>query len=414
MATNQFTIANKAVLNADLQTATQRQMFFSRFTGKAVPMTNSDRWILSGSPINTFDFKYTGRNNMEIPVIDDMGGYGKNGKQTLAGAEEEVAYFWQSLFIQLKRSGLRLPDIVDQEKVDMFSKYKDYEKLLSNWWAYYENHDVARAYFEGFGKHITDTEADGGLEKTKRLNENFWCYDVTNKDFTTNSPTFDYTYGTYLAAIIAAFEAMESAAADYFSSNTLEAITAQIPYSNIEGWETADGTIYPLVIHPLQAKTLRTDANWLTAQRSGGVRGKDNPIFRGSIGQWGDIVVYVNGLAARFPYYNGTTLNFFDYNSGATTSTDAKKRYKQVQAPAVDQKIACAILMGKNSMNKGIFSNLEYKRLNSLDYDMVDGIGAQQFYGYASNDAYNEYLGDTTGPTDKLESQSAIICTYQV
>ena len=414
MATNQFTIANKAVLNADLQTATQRQMFFSRFTGKAVPMTNSDRWILSGSPINTFDFKYTGRNNMEIPVIDDMGGYGKNGKQTLAGAEEEVAYFWQSLFIQLKRSGLRLPDIVDQEKVDMFSKYKDYEKLLSNWWAYYENHDVARAYFEGFGKHITDIEDDGGLEKTKRLNENFWCYDVTNKDFTTNSPTFNYTYGTYLAAIIAAFESMESAAADYFSSNTLEAITAQIPYSNIEGWETADGTIYPLVIHPLQAKTLRTDANWLTAQRSGGVRGKDNPIFRGSIGQWGDIVVYVNGLAARFPIYNGTTLNFFDYNSGLANSADAKKRYKQVQAPGIDQKIACAILMGKNSMNKGIFSNLEYKRLNSLDYDMVDGIGAQQFYGYASNDAYNEYLGDTTGPTDKLESQSAIICTYQV
>ena len=418
MAITGLSTADKAVLNGDLQKEVQRKMFFSRFTGKAVPRTIDEKWTLSGSPINTYDFKPTGRKKMEVPVLGDMGGYGFSGKKTAAGNEEEISLFWQSIFINLKRGALRLPDIVDQETIDMFAAYKDYEELLSNWWAYYENHDVARAYYEGYSKHITDAEADGGLGQAKLLNPNMLNYGgaEAERDFTANAPTFSYTTDDYMSSIIDTWQAMTTD--DDFDHYTLNALEAELPNLNIQGWDVGGCEIYPLILHPLQVASLENDAVWTDAQGRAGGKGMDNPIFNGNIGTWGPFVLFSNALAARIPYFQdvtGHTINWFDYTGVATVATEnsANNQYKKAQRLGATYMLICsAILMGKNSMNKGIFSGIEYKRRNEEDYGMVTGIGAQQFYGYARNDAYNTFQGDSQS-TAKLDAQSAIVNTYQ-
>ena len=409
-----LTTANKAVLNKDLRKEVQQKSFFTRWTGLATPRKTDAKYIPSGSPIDLFNFKYEGRDSMQVPVLIDMEGYGEQGKGTLAGNEEEVEFYYQSIFIGLKRSGLRLPDIVDQEIVNMYAKYKDYETLLSNWWAYYESHDVARAFYEGFSKHVTDAAADNGMAKGKRFNPNFWHYDATEKDFS-DSPTFSYTAATYEAAISTAMGVTDETT-NGFDHYVLEAIAGNIPYHNIEGIDVGGDECHILIIHPLQAIDLRQDTVWSDAQgRAGGVK-LDNPLFKGNIGWWGNICVIVNGLAARIPYYDGTSVNFFDYDNGATTVADAKSRYRKVQMPPTTvgtvHNVACAILLGKTCMAKGLYSPLSYKQRNVEDYGMVTGIGADQFYGYARNDIYNEFLGDSTAPSAKKDTQSAIIVTF--
>ena len=111
---------------------------------------------------------------MIIPVLGRALGYGQQGKQSVS--ESEMNWYWQSVFINLKRYGVLFPDIVDQEAIQWAATVNDYKQVLVNWWASYLDMDIVRAYLEGFSKHITDAVADGGKGITKRYNPNFMCY----------------------------------------------------------------------------------------------------------------------------------------------------------------------------------------------------------------------------------------------
>lgn len=47
-----------------------------------------------------------------------------------------------------------------------------------------------------------------------------------------------------------------------------------------------------LFIHPRQEFTLKKDSNWLSAQRTGGYRGPDNPLFTGMLGEYDGVILY--------------------------------------------------------------------------------------------------------------------------
>ena len=155
-----------------------------------------------------------------------------------------------------------------------------------------------------------------------------------------------------------------------------------------------------------------TSIPW-TAQASGSVRGEGNQIFKGEIGRWGKLVVIENDLVARLPYYNTGVVNFFDYDLGADDTLNGRWQLPQMaeEGTGTTQNVACAILIGASSMNEGIYQDLKYIKKESSDYEAVTGMAGTRFYGYARNDAYNEFLGDSEAPTDRLPCQSAIIMT---
>lgn len=416
MATNSYSIANQKVVNTQLKHEIRLAQFFNSMIGTAkqtnITAGGQEAWKMSGSPINIINqFRNTGRREMIIPVLGRLLDYGQVGKEQVSGNEEEMSWFWQSVFIHLKRKGVLFPDIVDQEAIDWAAKVNDYKDVLIQWWADYEDMDIGLAYFEGFSKHITDTT--NGLSKTKRYNPNFWCYrgGSSYRDFS-YTPTFTYTAATYLTRITTAMGSVDDSADNSFDHYTLEAIAANIAYSRIKGWNVDGDECYPLVIHSLQARTLRQDTVWLDAQ--GRVAGKA-AMFKNQIGRWGKIIVIENDKVARIPYYSGSTLNFYDYNEGSDDT--ANGRWQLAQRPPSDvgsvQNVACAILIGADSMNQGIYSDLAFKMKTVEDYGMVSGIAGQKFYGNARNDSYNEDLGGSspTAPTDSLPCQSAIICT---
>ena len=49
---------------------------------------------------------------------------------------------------------------------------------------------------------------------------------------------------------------------------------------------------YVLFVHPWQGDDLRSNATWSQAMREAELRGKENPIFSGSLGVWGGVIVH--------------------------------------------------------------------------------------------------------------------------
>ena len=419
MATPYTTIANRTVVNKILQHEVRLGSFITQFIGAAERTKGTyggqTKWKMAGTPINEFrDFAFTGRNQMIIPVLGRLkGGYGQNGKQTVAGNETKPDWYWQSLYINMKRKGVEFEDFVDKNKTDWAATASDYKKTLADWWADYQDHDFARTIYEGFSKHVTDPiggggDEEGGLGVAKRYNKNFWVWNgetVPTSNFSLNSPTFDFDPATYAANIVTSLSALTSD--DYMTSRTLEGIIARLPSARIAPWEKDGEEVYPLIIHSHQATTLRQDAVWLNAQ--GRYNGK-GAMFKNEIGRWGALVIIVNDKIARIPYYEATdTINFFDYTQGVDNSAD--NQYSLAQLPGANQNGACAILLGRSAVNLGIYEDLEFTPKETEDYGMVDGAAGMKFYGMARNDSYNEFLPDGVAPSDQLPPQSAVIVT---
>lgn len=63
--------------------------------------------------------------------------------------------------------------------------------------------------------------------------------------------------------------------------------TPKVPAVNVKGKPT-----YVALIHDYQAKALKAESTWTQAQREANVRGDDNPLFSGMLGQWDGVVVH--------------------------------------------------------------------------------------------------------------------------
>lgn len=95
--------------------------------------------------------------------------------------------------------------------------------------------------------------------------------------------------------------------------------------------------MYGLVLHPYAALALKKDSQWQQAQRDARERGAGNPLFKGSIGMWDNVVMYISprvrtaadgvssisvarnvffggqALARAYAYYPDWTEQYFSY-----------------------------------------------------------------------------------------------------
>ena len=54
-----------------------------------------------------------------------------------------------------------------------------------------------------------------------------------------------------------------------------------------------------MIIDPYQARDLKSDPDWLDAQKSANIRGENNPIFTGALGMWDNVVIHENEQVIR-------------------------------------------------------------------------------------------------------------------
>lgn len=95
--------------------------------------------------------------------------------------------------------------------------------------------------------------------------------------------------------------------------------------------------MYMLVLHPYAALALKKDTQWQQANREARERGRDNPLFRGAVGVWDNVILYTSprvrtaadgagsisvarnvflgaqGIARVYAYYPDWTEQYFSY-----------------------------------------------------------------------------------------------------
>jgi hypothetical protein len=436
LATSPYTIANKAILNKSLREEAWWKTSWAKWAGFASKQGAAD-WKVPNTPIAVFrDFIQEGRDNMLVPMIRQLQEYPQLGIKTMKGNTEDPRFLWHKVFVSLVRKGFKLPNKVSAQKIRWAVQAKKYLPLLSNWWSRWENHDVTRAFLEGYSYALTASAADGGEAKDKRYHKNFWVYDGAGKNFA-NNPTYAVGTGPTKNNVITGLLA-GTAAADIMSTDTLEAIIPELSYGGIMPiTNMGSKPFFPMIINSRQAKDLRSDSDWLAGKGRADGMGINNAIFNGALGTWGPLVLYVDDVIARLPYAtSGAILDFFNYSEGAIVgdSTNGYNgMYGKVQKPSTmatgtsAQNTAAAIILGENCMSKGIAGHNDEdpispgdsvikRKLLGLgfameidDFGMVKEIGSEQYYGYHRNDFFDEEVGTT--PTAEGEPQSAIVCT---
>jgi len=136
---------------------------------------------------------------------------------------------------------------------------------------------------------------------------------------------------------------------------------------------------YVMYLHPLQARDIRKSSDWKTAQENAKIRSDANPVFRGALGYWSNVLLLENEFV---PWLDVTVAgNSF---RGVSTGTDF----------AVDT--ARAILCGRGACVMAEASNPDALVLESFDYKNIEGV-AVSFIGGIQKPVFS--AGGSAGTT---------------
>lgn len=207
-------------------------------------------------------------------------GTGVNGDSTLEGFEDSLTFHQDTLRVNIKRKAHAFKTMSQQRTVhDLREHGRD---SLSEWYAWFIE--------AGLIAHLAGLCGNGNESVESALGANTGLADFA---------------GNTITALDAAHLTDKTGAAlniDDFDDAVAKAKVAnpRMPPLMIGGQEK-----YIALLHPYQVRSLRATAStsglitWFTAQQQAGVRGTDNPIFTGALGEYNGVVLYESEFIPR-------------------------------------------------------------------------------------------------------------------
>lgn len=219
-------------------------------------------------------------------------GAGVTGDATLEGNEEALTYYDDAVLIDQLRHAVRSKGKASEMRVP-YSTRKEGRDALATWWA--ERFDeLIFVYLSGAR----------GVDSTLTLPLTFTGF-AGNALNAPDSAHLQFANGLAKATITTA---------DILTLGEIDRL--------VEKAETVDPMIQPimidgekhyvLLVHPYQATDLRTNTSagqWQDIQKAAGARGASNPIFKGSLGMYNNVIMHSHRNVVRFSDYgSGTNL----------------------------------------------------------------------------------------------------------
>ena len=389
--------ANIGILNARLRQQLKEEIFWSRFAGYTeVKMDSMGRkeYMPSGQPIEILnDFVNEGMDFMLVPMLLELTGAGIYGDKQLEGNEEAQDLYYNKVYINQVRNGIRSGGKMSNQRVKTLNLLKAREPQLRRWLARVRDIQIAKTFYEGWSPHITATAANGGLyinSGAQRHHPNFF----TAGSSTVSQVTWNATDATYNSSIDAALDGLTDTSGDYLSIGVVEAMRVEVQKLNIKPMVTKDGyEFYPWVIHPNQGKQLRSDSDWKAAyQNAAKLMSKENPLFTGAMGEYAGFVFYERLLGVMGATASADTVTYGATNPLSAVDTNPKK---------------CSIIFGSGAIQTGVAAKPFVKR-GYYDYENIDGVSI----GTICGDARGEYVDSTSSKTAIINQSSCIVATY--
>ena len=229
------------------------------------------------------DLESSQGDTIKFDLVAQLGGQPTYGDNQLRGKEEKLVFYTDQVSIDQVRHGVNTGGRMTKKRTihDLRKIAKD--KLIS--W-------LARFYDEAIMCYLAGVRG---------ISTNNWLLDTSFSGFAGNSlqePDSDHVFGIHDGDVTNDIDDIDTD--DYFSLDYLEELDYQL--SQMENapqplYEKGEA-YYVILMHAAAKKQLRTSTStndWLDIQKNAGVRGSDNPIFKGALGRYGKFVLHDYG-----------------------------------------------------------------------------------------------------------------------
>lgn len=288
----------------DLWTAVQNDNYFAKFTGEGADNIIQKR----------VELKKEKGDKITIPLLMKLHGVGISGDNILEGKEEALEYRDFGVTVDQYRHAVRLEGKMEEQKSTLNLR-RDAKSGLKTWWT-----------------ERLDSEIFSVLGAVPTADKTIVVGNLANEAaITANDVFIPKLIG------VAKRRAMKS-------------------YPKIRPIKVNGTNHYVMILDLQQARDLKNNADWLTAQESANIRGEKNPIFSGALGMWDNVIIHEAEGADVLRSATGT---------GGT-------------------EVGHSLLMGAQAGVFAVASELDWAE-KSFDYGNKFGVSSGMIYGIAKS-----------------------------
>lgn len=428
-------------LDEKLRREAKRHLFWSRFMGNISKQENyNNDMVLSPSEkpieVNSMINSPGLGDRMLIPMTLELAGLGRLGDAVMLGHEEDIARKYAMIHYNQIRHGVPLQKGKKEYSVDKILQIlEDHVGKLGWWFAQRENWEIIHAIYLGAGEMLTTSTTDAtygqGLGLDKRIHPNLYGWDSTDAKLY-GLMGGNGTQGAALQRYPTAAELHQFVNdGDYVGTNGTDTDSFANPgpmttaclrkartlvYNDLylKPLFTHNGQKYwGIMLDPVQADTLRADAmfvaNGSAAPLAYGL--ENHPMINGSIGMYGQFVVFEDPVAVRGWVVDGTNVDILGTKTAVYDTTDkANPRFLPQEGRTVwggGSSNRVAIIMGGSMLGKAEYSPLSFET-ESFDYNNWKGLAAGTMYGYERLD----FIAESQAPTYSETTTSSATTVY--
>lgn len=295
-------------------------------------------------------------------LVARLAGFGVTGDDELEGNEESMNSFSEQVAIDQIRNAVRLKGKLDAQKV-VYDQIKTAREVLRTWMKEFYCQQIFLKL--GGVTNTTLTDINGIVVGTRATWSNTPDFIPDADEAYTGSRLRYMNAGNVSTASLTSSHTMTL---DVVTDAATKATLASPKIQRISG----DGDdFFVMYLHPIQAAQLRKSSDWKTAQENAKVRSDKNPVFRGALGYWSNVLLLENEFVPVLDV--SVAGNSF---RGAATGTDCN----------VD--VARALLCGRQAALVAEASNPEALVVEQFDYKNKDGVAAN-FIGGCQKAVFN-------------------------
>ncbi len=295
------------------------------------------------------DLKKSKGDAQTFGLVARLTGAGVTGDSELEGNEESMNSYSEQVLIDQIRNAVRLTGKLDAQKT-VYDQIKAGRENLRMWMKEF----LCRQIFLKLGgvTNTTLVDTNGVVVGTRAAWSN-------TPDYIPDADEAAGVGNRYICAETTGTDAIAAADTMTLDLVTAAATKASLANPKIQKIQSGGDSFYVMYLHPLCARDIRKSSDWKSAQQYARERGDKNPIFRGALGYWSNVLLLENEFV---PWLDVSVAgNSF---RGAAVGTDC----------AVDT--ARNLLCGQSAVLMAEASNPDALVVETFDYKNKDGVAA--------------------------------------
>jgi len=387
--------ANRAVLTRKiwdkiLHQRVQNKIFFKRFIGADSGHEGNIYDTTTAMPIvlkNDLERQPGDLITMQLinNIANDPGTSGVTGTEVLGGNEEELSFGYLKVPIDLFRKAVLIKGMMSFQRTPI-ALMNEAISQLSDSGAQVIDNNIFKTFYSGSSYNLYRSL---GLTSVPPKNHpNIIFGSINNTTLSQLTSTMNFT------------------------TSLLEDLRVYVQVNNLNPVMVDGEPYFPVIIHPSQGKSLRESNGWLQAMQWAWERGKQNPIFQGSIGVYAGFIFFESNKIETVKNYakitvSGTPATVSESTATTFTGTDPDgARFNGLDASVTQSRIHGAIVLGAHSVGWAYGRQWEQVRRKEDDYEELFGTGIRSIFGMKRADWTDVDAGTV------YNQSSVIVYTY--